>query len=258
MTRFFSILFVFWALLGASSQAQDSLNDFISSEAILTFCGDIKWQRVNRECSKVLDPDSFKLCNDLERNNPMYEEAEQLNYYCINSETGDGFRILNNLFEESTASNGCFSERVRSFYQNLINSPEYRELSDRFHDTLGIPLKIHYAFNANQNSANLQIDLSEVNDPILKIKSVDLALTAFSQKGPCDDLSSDAVISMISNELSRLTLIKSQATPKYGENPHGEKEIYDGGRATSNALKTEVEVFDAEDFATSDENSLRK
>lgn len=217
LNRYFIILCGL-TLLGLApttySQSQDyARNSFdgliINENAVLGVCGEMRYVRQRRNCLDENVSD-LKQCLKLDSVDPLFKEGQTTSYNCVNSSSSGGAEVIRSLLEESETSQSCLAKDVRFFYEELIESEDFRTLSREFEENLGFPLVLNFAIDTRDSISSLQLDLSEINIPGVKREAINLSIASFNQVAPCQNFSREAIFSRMTEELTRLTMISSR------------------------------------------------
>ncbi|MCF8058462.1 MAG: hypothetical protein K9K67_04145 [Bacteriovoracaceae bacterium] len=226
---------LFTTLLIGPTGAQDR-NSFdgliINENAILGLCGEMNFVRQRRDC---LNPNvtDLKHCLKLDSSDPLFKVNDRAMYNCVNSSSTGGAEVIRSLLENSEMKQSCLAEDVRFFYEQLIESSEFRELSREYENNLGSPLVLNFAIDTRDSISSLQLDLSELNIPGIKKEPINLSISAFSQKAPCQRISREAIFNRVAEELARLTMVSSQRDLNLLEQDDFQKpgdQVFDAGR----------------------------
>lgn len=230
----FFIVILFGALISSNAFSQaPSPNEInyarhsfdgliINENAVLGVCGEMKYVRQRRNCLDANVSD-LKQCLKLDSIDPLFKEGQTATYNCVNSSSSGGAEVIRSLLEESETQDSCLARDVRFFYEELVESDDFRAISQEFEESLGFPLVLNFAIDTRDSISSLQLDLSEAQIPGVKKESVNLNIASFNQKAPCQNFSREAIFSRVTEELTRLTMISSRQ--KF--DPYGKEEGLD-------------------------------
>lgn len=238
----FSILSLFSViLLNHPTYSQHSLNASLgSAHAQIGICGELPLERKRRDCLKSTD---LKQCLNQDRVNPQYvsTENEEKNFLCLNTSSTSGSRLIEEMIRST--DNVCLSENVNDFYRDIIEHPEFREISQQFEENLGVPLKLNYAIDTLNSVASIQLDLKEYRSPGTQEEDVTLTVTPFAAQSPCQKLNPKGIFKRVSQELARLTIkISTEEENLYGQKDE-EKRVFDANRfITTETVQEEENV----------------
>jgi hypothetical protein len=240
----------------AASYSRNSFDGLIINEnAILGVCGEMKFVRQNRNC---LDESVYDLKQCLKLNNidPLFKEGTTATYNCVNSSSSGGAEVIRTLLEESEIKNSCLAQNVRFFYEELIESDDFRAISRDFEETLGFPLVLSLAIDTRDSISSLQLDLSDIEMPGIGSESINLNIAAFKEQAPCQTISRSAVIERVSEELSRLTMIASQRRydpyEQQSDIAGGDNRVFDSGRFSNAGADSGFDSEGADNLSASD------
>jgi len=207
------LLFISVLLVGSPEALERSTFDglIINENAILGLCGEMNFSRQRRNC---LNPNvtDLKHCLKLDSTDPLFKVDERTLYNCVNSSSSGGAEVIRSLLEESELKDSCLAADVRFFYEQLIESEDFRELSSEFENNLGFPLVLNFAIDTRDSISSLQLDLSDANIEGVKKEPVNLSISSFSKSSPCQRISREAIFNRVTEELTRLTMINSRKT----------------------------------------------
>ncbi len=209
--------------------AEGSLNASLgSAHAQIGICGELPVERKRRDCLKSTD---LKQCLNQDQVNPQYVSTEnnEVNFLCLNTASTSGSKIIEEMIQES--SNVCLSENIHNFYQDIIEHPEFREISQQFEENLGVPLKLNYAIDTLNSVSSIQLDLKEYRSPgSSSEEDITLTVTPFAAQAPCQKLNPKGIFKRVSQELARLTIkLSTQQENLYGQNRDRAK-VFDANR----------------------------
>lgn len=208
-------------------QATDDYDALLMTEnTIVSLCGELNFKRQSRNC---IDATNLKHCLDLNHRDPLYVYQEDPSYSCVNTSYSAGVNIIRGQLEESEKMGGCFANNFRNYYSEVVDSHEFLEISRRFEEGLGSPLKLNYGVDTKDGLFNLQLDTQEIEGPGSEM--VNISIGSFSEKGHCQKLSAKEVMAKITDEYNRLTLkVAKKDYDYYGdENPMSVK-VFDASR----------------------------
>ncbi len=184
----------------------------INENAVLGICGEFPYERDPRNC--LQENTDLKLCLHLNKVNPRFKRTldNSVRYSCINSSSSGGAEVIKEVLEESESRDGCLARNVRSFYEELIQSEDFRELSREFEGQLGKPLLLNFAIDTRDQVASLQLDLNEVtdSDQVKKIPAINLVMARLDEEGACASLDREKILGKVTEEFSRLSMIQSR------------------------------------------------
>ncbi|MEC7276014.1 MAG: hypothetical protein VXV96_06820 [Bdellovibrionota bacterium] len=207
----------------------DGLNAFLGSEnAQVGICGNMPVERKRRDCLKSTD---LKQCLELDRSNPLYvmSQDREENFLCINTSSTTGSQIIEEMVSSSLEM--CLSENVNSFYSDIIENPEFQEISQQFKESLGIPLKLNYAIDTLNSVSSIQLDLREFRGPGQGEEDITLNVSPYSQSAPCLKINSKNILKKVSQELARLTIKRgTEESQLYGEKRDNSRRVFDASR----------------------------
>lgn len=215
----------------------------INENAVLGICSELPYERDPRDCLKA--GTDLKLCLHLNRVDPRFKRTRDNSsqYSCVNSLSSGGAEVIRELLDQSDHEDGCLARNVRAFYEDLIQSEDFRELSSKFEGDLGLPLVLNFTIDTRESVASIELDLK---DPLNRDRgsdsdakeeeAVSLLISRFSPQDTCTSLDRNTVIEKVANEFNRLAMIQSRKkfdpldqdgyeAPKPG--------IYDSGRYSS-------------------------
>ncbi len=231
MTYFFASCF----LLVSSSFATDYEGMLINQNAKMSLCGELNYKRVQRDCADPSVSD-IKRCLNLNKLDPIFKYQDKKQYSCVNSGFSHGVGIITEVLENSEKIGSCLAKNVFQFYNDVVNDPEFQQLSIQWEDGLDTPLNLDIGIDTKDRIFNLQVDLSNIKLAENKEDTIPLSVRSFKEQGPCSKFSKsnkEELFAKISNELSRLTLIKSKVDIDYineeSETNHG-PQIYNTDR----------------------------
>lgn len=192
-----------------NTYSQSPFRDLIINEnAAVAICGDLNYKRQSRDC--VNEHVDLKRCLELDAIDPLFIFQEEKSYSCVNSSYSHGVGIIGDELEKSERLGGCLAKGVRHFYEEVINSREFRDLSEKYEETLGIPLKITYGIEAQNSIVDLQIDLSDITLKGIENRPISIQAISFSENAPCNLVGTNQILNIAAGELSRLTLISNR------------------------------------------------
>lgn len=181
----------------------------INENAVLGVCGEMSYVRQRRNCLDANVTD-LKQCLKLDSVDPLFKKGTQQVYNCVNSSSSGGAEVIRALLEESEVSNSCLAQNVRFFYEELIESEDFRTLSQEFEENLGFPLVLNFAIDTRDAISSLQLDLSDSSIPGVRKESININTTSFKNQAPCQSLSRDAIFGRVTEELTKLTMISAR------------------------------------------------
>jgi hypothetical protein len=148
------------------------------------------------------------------RVNPRFKRTQDnsVHYSCINSSSSGGAELIKEVLEESENRDGCLARNVRSFYEELIQSEDFRELSREFETQLGRPLLLNFAIDTRDKVASLQLDLNEVTDPdqLERLPAINLLMARLNEQGACEPLDREQILGKVTEEFTRLSMIQTR------------------------------------------------
>jgi|GEM_PF-2175059 len=202
-------LFISSLVCSTNTFSQSSFKDLIINEnAAVAICGDLNYKRQSRDC--INDHVDLKRCLELDAIDPLFIFQEEKSYSCVNSSYTHGVAIIGDELETSERLGGCLAKGVRHFYEEVINSQDFRDLSLKYEETLGIPLKITYGIEVENSIVDLQIDLSDITLNGVENRPISIQAISFNESAPCNLIGTNQILNIAAGELSRLTLISNR------------------------------------------------
>lgn len=223
-----------------------SVQDVISSDAVLSICDRMSFKRENIDlnCFNQTDRKAFQRCRERQQSSYRLVETEEKNFMCVDNQTTSSIKILNKYISEKQ----CYKSRVDAV-MDVVKSDDYQNLSREFVDVFKGRFKLHFSYQPGDNVGNLNIDLSDLEEGLVKEeeKNIPLMMTSFN-KGSCRSIDQSTVINMIREKIedlsAKLNLRLAQRAFSFGESSHIPKHIDDSARGNP-----EVESgFDVQDY----------
>ena len=222
------ILSLLSVILSFSSKANEYDALLMTENTTVALCGELHYKRQSRNC---LDASNLKQCLDLNHRDPLYIYQEKSSYSCVNSSYSAGVKIIKDQLIESEKLGGCLAGNFKYYYDEVVDSNEFMELSRRFQEGLGHPLKLNYGIDTKDGLFNLQMDTSHIEGEDKEM--INISIGNFKEKGHCQKISSKEIMAKITDEYNRLTLkVAREEYDYYGDRPMSQK-VFDASRFNS-------------------------
>lgn len=213
----------------------------INENAVLGICSELPYERDPRDCLK--EDTDLKLCLHLNKVDPRFKRTKDnsVQYSCVNSSSSGGAEVIRELLDESDHEDGCLARNVRSFYEELIQSEDFRDLSSKFEGELGIPLVLNFTIDTRESVASIELDLKapmkrsakKSLNPEERAEAVSLLISRFTPQDTCRPMDRNIVLEKVTNEFTRLAMIQSRHkfNPLEQDDYEApERGVYDSGR----------------------------
>ncbi len=218
-----SLLSLLSSLTSKASEDFDAL--LMTENTTVALCGELNYKRQSRDC---LDSQNLKQCLDLNHRDPLYVYQEKSSYSCVNSSYSAGVKIIKDQLLESEKLGGCLAGNFRHYYDQVVDSNEFMELSRRFQENLGQPLRLNYGIDVKDGLFNLQMDTTHIEGDHKEM--INISIGNFSEKGHCQKLSSKEIMAKITDEYNRLSLkVAREDYDYYGDKPMSAR-VFDASR----------------------------
>jgi len=208
-----------------SGQEQEYDALLMTEHTVVSLCGELNYKRQGRNC---IEAPNLKQCLELNERDPLFIYQQTTSYSCVNTSYSAGVEIIKDKLEQSQQSGGCLAGNFRRYYNEVVQSNEFNDLSAKFEENLGLPLKLNYGIDTKDGLFNLQMDTSELEGT--QMDMINISIGNFSESGHCQKISSREIMAKITDEYNRLSLkVAHEDYDYYGDQPMSAK-VFDASR----------------------------
>jgi hypothetical protein len=194
-------------------QADHDFNQILLDENIsIRICGDLPYSRQRRNCTEKKG-DEFQSCMNREKFDPKIVKNKNLNYGCINSDSTNGVKILEEILSKPSSQKSCMVQLVQELYGNILEGKTFRKTIQQYKKVMKGPVRLNYGIDLKNSVALLQMDY--YNPDIQSQRpSINLSKRKYKNKGPCGHWNKKSLLKKMNQELS-LLILSTNANKKF-------------------------------------------